>query len=214
MPKTADQRLNDIAKGGTWAFADNWTTMTSTIQKDLSAPIFKRDGDVAGMAKRLDVAQAKFKEFRDKKENARKLFDTSQLLKFEAQEADLRKELDDIQMDASQTIKSTAGGTVDDMMESWEEALKATQDEAKERKAVFDNWIKADAAACKTMSDIIGKVHKEITAANDGLKSTNAELNSLEAEVRAAIVRYEKTALDMNRKDIADKVRKYLTVFS
>ena len=37
--------------------------------------------------------------------------------------------------------------------------------------------------------------------------SSNNEMNALEGQIRAAVINYQKTALDMDRKDIADEVR-------
>lgn len=46
-----------------------------------------------------------------------------------------------------------------------------------------------------------------------GLASSNQELNTLEAQIRGIFAKYQKTALDMNRNDIADAVRSFLNAF-
>ena len=91
--------------------------------------------------------------------------------------------------------------------------MKAQQDLNKERKAIFDRMIKLGDDFMKHLHDSIGKVKKEVDAAKAGLTSTNTELNTLEAQIRAIIVKYQKTALDMDRKEIAAAVRGFLTVF-
>ena len=56
-------------------------------------------------------------------------------------------------------------------------------------------------------------VKKEVAAANAGLTSTNNEMNALEGQIRNAVVAYQKVAIDMDKKEIADAVRKFLGVF-
>jgi len=65
----------------------------------------------------------------------------------------------------------------------------------------------------KSMSDTISKVRKELDAAKSAMNSANADLNSLEAQMRAAVVNYDKVAISMNRPEIAKAVRSFIEVF-
>jgi DNA repair exonuclease SbcCD ATPase subunit len=215
MAKTAEQRIKD----GYQKFDGpdmGWTSTFVAKYPPLNTPIFKKNGDIGALAKRFVTVQSKFEEYDKKKEAAADLFDagSKQLDKLDTEDEGLRKELDDINADEVAAQKAPSSSKVEDVLHAWEEGFKALQDMIKERKGVFDRWVKLDANYAKIEADLIAKVKKEVDAAKAGLNSTNAELNSLEAEIRAVNVKYQKTALDMDRKDIADAVRKFLTVFT
>jgi chromosome segregation ATPase len=215
MAKTAEQRAKELASAAKFAGDDmGWSVFVSTYPP-LNTPIFKKNGDIGALAKRFVTVQSKFEEFEKKKESAADLFDAGekQVEKMDTESGGLQKELDDIVEDESKSVKVGSSDNVEDQINNWEEHLKSSQDLAKERKGIFDRWMKLDANYDKVEADMIAKVKKAVSEAKAGLNSTNAELNSLEAQIRAADVKYQKTALDMSRKDIADAVRKFLAVF-
>lgn len=216
MAKSVEQRAKELDDGVTWVLANVWPTETAAFQKELSAPIFKKNGDVGSLAKRFDAAQTKFDQNRQKKDDAKKFFETgeAQVDKLKTQGDGLKKELDDIIKDERASRKMIGDAEkVEDILNNWEESFKAQQDLNKERKSIFDNLMKVSEGVAKAQSDTISKVKKEVDAAKAGMNSANSELNSLEAQIRAVIVKYQATALDMDRKDIADAVRGFLHVF-
>jgi chromosome segregation ATPase len=215
MAKSVEQRTKEL-EDEVSNLTSVWSSDTAAFRKELDAPIFKKNGDVASLARRFDTTQLKFLENDRKKDDAKKFFDTgmTQVDKLKTQGDGLRKELDDIVKDEGASRKMVADAEkVEDLLNNWEETLKAQQDMNKERKAIFDNLMKVYEGVAKVQSDTISKVKKEVDAAKAGMNSANSELNSLEAQIRAVIVKYQKTALDMDRKDIADAVRGVLQVF-
>ena len=64
-------------------------------------------------------------------------------------------------------MKQPPNVTSDDpqaVIAAWEDDLRASQDQDKARKAVFDRWTKLNTAYEKAVSDVIGKVKKEVAA--------------------------------------------------
>lgn len=214
MAKTAEQRAKDLDAGVTWVLDTAWGDVASKF-KEVNTPIFKKNGDIGALAKRYDGVVSKFEAFRTQLDKAGDIFDSGgkQLDKMEEEEAGLQKELDDIDADSQKSIKQTGSAKIEDQINDWEESLKANQDVTKERKAVFERWMKLDAAYDKAQADLIAKAKKAVDAAKAGMNSTNAELNNLEGQMRAINAKYQKVALDMSRKDIADGVRGFLAIF-
>jgi hypothetical protein len=72
---------------------------------------------------------------------------------------------------------------------------------------------KLDESYDKSMADTIAKARKEIDAANAVMNSANTDLNNLEAQIRAAVVNYDRVAISKNKPEIAKAVRAVLKVF-
>ena len=217
MAKSVEQRTKELVEPTTRAYlVSNWNEATSAYSKDLNAPIFKKLGDIAGLAKRYDAAADNFIKFDRKKDDAKKLFDSGfpNVEKPGKQLQGLNKELEDIVKDETASLSKVKNASkAEDLLNDWEEALKGQQDLNKERKAIFDRMLKLGEDVAKARADVIASVKKEIDAAKAGLTSTNNELNTLEAQIRSAVINYQKTAIDMDKKEIADAVRGFLSVF-
>ena len=97
MAKSVEQRTKELVDSTTRCFlVSNWTDDTAAYAKDLNAPIFKKLGDIAGMAKRYDAAADGFIKFDKKKDESKKLFDAAEpnLGKLVKESEGLKKELD------------------------------------------------------------------------------------------------------------------------
>ena len=78
MARSVEQRIKELVEPNTRAYAvTNWNDSTSNFAKDLNAPIFKKSGDVASLAKKFDVAGDNFIAASKKKDDSKSLFDTS-----------------------------------------------------------------------------------------------------------------------------------------
>lgn len=214
MARSVEQRIKELVEPTTRAYlVADWTSNTSGFSKELNAPIFKKSGDVAALAKRYDTAADNFINSAKKKDDAKKLFEASQapMAKSVKEFVGLKKELEDISSDENASLKLIADAAkTEDILSNWEEGLKAQQDLNKLRKTIFDRMLKCGEEYAKQQVDTIGKVKKEIATVQASLAGANNEMNALEAQIRAIIVNYQKTALEMDRKDIADAVRGYL----
>ena len=184
--------------------------------KELDAPIFKKAGDIGALAKRYDAASKSFIDFGKKKEDARDLFAASgkQRDGVGSKIDDLKGELDKIGPDEQKSLKSIDDPQdVDEGFKNLLETIKGQQDLNKTKKAIFDNLMRLYDSSLKLLVDLRDKVKKEIDAANAGMAKANADMNTAEAQIRSAVVSYEKTAFDMDRKEIAAEVRKLLAEF-
>jgi chromosome segregation ATPase len=217
MAKTVEKRIKELVDSTTRTFlVKNWAEASSPYSKDLNAPIFKKLGDIATLAKRYDAAAETFIKFDKKKNDAIKLFDapSSNLEKIIKQVVGLKKELEEILKDeGASTSLVKDPKKVEDHLNNWEEGLKVMQSVNKERKAIFDRIMKLGEEYAKTQTDAIGNVKKEVAVAMAGLAGSNNELNALEAQMRSAVVNYQKTAIDMDKKEIADAVRGFVNSF-
>ncbi len=214
MAKSVEQRTKELDIRV--YLVASWTERTAAYKKELDAPIFKKLGDVAGLAKRYDTATDNFIKFDKSKDDAKNLFTdgATAVGKIDKLGEGLIKEQADLVKEGRSTLSLVKDATkIEDRLNNWEEVLKGQQDVNKERKAVFDRIMKLGDDRLKAITDVIGKVRKEVDAAKAGLTSTNNELNTLEAQIRSAIVNYQKTAIDMDKKEIADAVRGFLGVF-
>jgi chromosome segregation ATPase len=216
MTKTADQREKDLKDGPTWVVVTAWSQAISGVQKDLNAPIFLKSGNVGALADRYDKLQSEFNKNREKKSAAVDLFDTTngQLDKIEKEVDGLAKEIGAIAKDENASVKTQTSDDPQAVITEWENTLKASQDQDKATKVVFDRWTKLNANYDKVMSDAIAKVKKDVAAAQAGLNSTNTQLNALEGEMRKVVGAYQNTATEMNRQDIASAVRGFLAIFA
>lgn len=216
MAKSVDQRTKEMNEDRIFNFVNNWDSDTGKFKKELDAPNFRSQGNMVALCASFDKAQSTFEQNMQRKEDAKKFFDAgqAQLEKGRAQQDSFKKDLDDIVADAAKSRNTVDDADkVEDILKNWEETLKAQQDLNKERKSIFDNWIKADANHLKVITDTIDKVKKEINAAKSVLESTNAQLNGLESQIRALVTKYDNTARSMNRPEIGAAVRGFLHVF-
>jgi len=216
MAKTVEQRTKELVDSTTTSsLLATWNGIISDTP-DLNAPIYKRQGDMAGLAKKYDDAAAKFIKAAKRKDDAKKLFATGagQLDKLRTQSDGLKKELEDASKDEGKSLQTVDDAKkVEDLINNWEEAIKAQTDLNKERKTIYDNLGKVGDNYLKGLTDTVGKVKKEVEAAKAELNSTNGEMNALEAQVRATSVKYQKIAIDSNKKDVADAARGIVTFF-
>jgi hypothetical protein len=216
MTKTADQREKDLKEGVTSSVASAWSDAASKFQKDLNAPIFLKNGNVAALVARYDKLQEEFDKSRVKKKLSVDVFEAadSQIEKFSTEGEGLLKELTDIANDesASYTVKDADDPQA--VITNWENALKAGQGTNKAQKAVFARWEKLGASVEKIAADAIAKAKKEVASAQAVLNSTNSQLNATEGEIRKVIGLYQNVATDMNRQDIASAVRGFLAIFA
>ena len=89
--------------------------------------------------------------------------------------------------------------------------IKIMQDLNSERQSIFDNLMKAYDARLKLLVDAHDKMEKAVDAANADLDKANKDMDAAETEIRKCIRSYYATALDMNKKDMADAVNKLVT---
>jgi archaellum component FlaC len=215
MAKSVEQRTKELVDSTTRCFlVSAWAEIAADYKKDLDSPKFKGQGDMAGFAKRYDTAADNFIKADQRKQDAKKLFSAAELDKLRKSNEGLKNELEQVSKDEGASLRTTDNATkVEDILNNWEEALKAQQDLNKMRKIIYDKLMKSGEDYAKALNDGIGKVKKEIDAAKAGLGASNNELNALEGQIRATVVKYQKVALDMDRKEIADAVRGFLACF-
>ena len=212
MAKSVEQRTKELVEPTTKVvLVSTWNDIVAECGKDLGAPIFKKLGDIAGMCKRDN-----FIKYDKKRDDARKLLDTpnATMAKLAKQNAGLKQELVDIGNDMDGTLSLVKDAQkIEDILNNWEEALKSQLEINKERKAITDKMAKVCEEYAKCQADGVSGITKEVTAAKALMTSTNNELNTLESQIRTADVAYQKTAIDMDKKEIADKVRSLLNCF-
>jgi hypothetical protein len=217
MAKSVEQRIKDLVEPTTRAYvAKNWAQIVSSFSKELSAPIFKKLGDIAPLAKRYDAAGDTFIAAAKKKDEAKNLFNdaVAKLTKLGTEIDGLKKELDDVFKDESASLSvNKEAKTVEEYIDTWEERVKGQQDMNKMRKVVFDRWMKLSEEILRVRTDASANVKKAAAAAQAAMASSNNEMNATEAQMRAMVINYQKTALDMDRKDIADEVRGLIVSF-
>ena len=215
MAKSVDQRKKELVDSTTTFSLLEWWNNILGENADLKAPIYRNQGDIAGLAKKYDEGAKKFLAADKRKKDSQKLFEggMAQLEKLRAQNEGLKKELDDIVKDEGKSQQIADVKDVDDAINNWEEALKAQNDLNKERKTIYDNMAKVGENYSKALTDATGKVKKEVAAANADFASSNNEMNALEAQIRNIVVKYQKVAIDSNKKNLADAVRGILTAF-
>lgn len=212
MAKTPEQRIQELKDGVTWVVANVWDTETANVRKDLDASAYK---NISALAKRYDAAQTKFSRGVDKKDKAKESFDklSPELDKIEKQLEALYKTVDGLADEASATIKSKPGDSVEDVTAHWEELLKGSQGQTKECKACFDQISKLNESFDKLIADTLAKVRTQTDAAKTELSSANNELNGLEAQIRSAVIAAEGAAIKQNKPDVAKAVKAVLKVF-
>jgi SMC interacting uncharacterized protein involved in chromosome segregation len=192
-----------------------WDKAIAKLQKDITAPEFKKIGDIKALAHQFDVIQNKFEGIRNERDDAERFIESGwkEFAKLGARTASLQDQLKTLFDDARTTVKSSQARTLEDKLNNWEELLKEHTDLNKETKNVFDEILKVGADRVKMISDTGAMVQAALKSGNSKLAGLNTELNGLENQIRSAAVKYQKAALDMNRKDIADAARGFLKVF-
>jgi len=214
MPKSLEQRTKDLNEPAQVEGA--WAVIRSKYQKDLDAPIFKRAGDITGQAKHYDAASKAFIDAGHRKDDAKAGFAdlVKQLNDQLGKIGEMREEFQKIEEDEAASQKRTPStGSVDDALAGWNETIKAQQDTNKTVKSVCDNLVKMYDNHLKTMIAGRDKVKKEVDTANAALAKANADMNTAEAQIRSTVVKYEKAAFDIGKREIADGVRKLLIEF-
>ncbi len=212
MAKTPEQRVQELHDGVTWVVANIWEAETSKFSKDIDASVLK---NVAGLAKRYDATQTKFSQSIDKKDKTKGAFDKlgTELDKNEKQAGALYKRLDELAGEASASQHVKAGDTVDDVLSNWEELLKVSLGQSKECKSCFDQIAKLNDSYDKMTADGIAKARTQINGVKAEMSSANSELNSLEAQIRSAVVNFAGVAISKNKPDAAKAVKAVLKVF-
>ncbi|MBL0087422.1 MAG: hypothetical protein IPP44_12210 [Ideonella sp.] len=212
MAKTPDQRVKELKSNVTWVVANVWDTETAKVRRDLDASAYKT---IAGLAKRFDAVQDKFREGIEKQDKSKDLADKpgGDLSKMNQQIEALFKTLDGLRAEAGATVKSKSGDGIDDLISYWEESLKTNQAITKESKACFDQLSKLYETYDKLVADTIGKVRAQADAAKSEMSRANNELNALEAQIRSAVINCEAAAIKQNKLDVAKAVKAVLKVF-
>lgn len=214
MATTVEERIKEM-DAAQREIAPAWDKAIVKFQKDIAAPAFKKNGDIRALAQHFDSVQSKFEGTRNAREDAGDLIEAgwTEFMKMGARTAGLENQLKTLFDDARASVKSTQSKTLDDRLNGWEELLKEHRDLNKEKKNIFDEIVKVGADRVKMISDTSAKVQAAMKSANERLATYNTELNRAEEQIRSAAVKYQKTANDMSRQDIADAVRGFLKVF-
>jgi hypothetical protein len=120
----------------------------------------------------------------------------------------LNKELDGVKDDEKASLKTSGGTDPEDYLERLENLVKGQEDVNKARESIQDNLMKAAESV-----DAQEKMEKAINTANSDLDKANKDIDVAEQDIRKCVRAYYSTALDMNKKDMADAVNKLLTEF-
>jgi len=215
MATTVEERIREMGAARR-EITPAWEKAITKFKKDIAAPPFKKNGDVEALAHRFDVAQNKFEGTRNERDGADKFLEDGwdAYMKLGVKTGSLERELQQISADAFAATKSNRNPKdLEDRLNNWEEMFKRYRETSKEQKNIFDEINKVDNDRLKLLSDTSAKVRAAMKSGNSKLATFNAELNKLEEQIRVTVVKYQKTALDMNRSDIADAVRGFLKVF-
>jgi len=214
LATTVDERIREMDAARREIEAA-WDKAVAKFQKDIAAPAFKKIGDIKALAHEFDVVQSKFEGTRNTRDDAEQLIEDgwTEFIKLGARTQTLQVQLTRIFDDARASVKSRPPKTLEDKLNNWDELLKEHRDLNKETKDIFDEILKVGADRVKMISDTGAKVQAAMKSGNSRLASFNAELNGLEDQIRSAVMKYQKAALDINRKDTADAVRGFLKVF-
>lgn len=212
MGKTRDQRAKELTKPS--AVRAAWGAVNAKY-KELNAPIFLKLGNIAGRAKDYDDASKGFLDAMKKREESVKIADDckKQLDANGKKIDDLNKELDSTKDDLEASLKVAGGGQAEDWLETLDNSIKVQQDMNKAKETIFDNLVKAQDARLKVLTDAHDKMEKAIDSANADLDKANKDMDAAENDIRKFIRSYYATALDMNKKDMADAVNKLVTEF-
>lgn len=214
MGKTRDQRLKELTKPS--AVLAAWNAIKGAAKGQLDAPIFKKLGDMGARAQEYDKATAAFLATAKKKDDAKKIYldGAKQVQSGDGKIDGLVKSIDDVAKDENASIKTSELNTPEDMLKYLDDLIKGQTDLNKERQSIFDNLMKAYDARLKTLNDASDKLQKAVDAANSELDRANKDIDDAEQEIRKLVRTYYTTALDIDRKDVADGVNKLLAEFA
>jgi hypothetical protein len=197
--KTFMEREYELARRFKSA-ASEWGKAISGFEKDLKAPIFLKNGNVAALASAYDALQQKFVSEIKKMDAARD--DFAELVKQvedrAAAKAVSQKRLYDIVGDANALLQRYPDKA--DQIAIWETWFKDVEDGQKQEKAVFDQWTKLSANIETVISAAIAKAKKDRGSQEIG--ATNDQLNALEKRMRDMVAAYSNTATSINGQDI------------
>jgi hypothetical protein len=212
MGKTREQRAKELTKPS--AVRAAWGAVNAKY-KELNAPIFLKLGNIAGSAKDYDDATKAFLDAVKKKGETIKIFDECAKQKETvAKKFDgLNKELDSVKDDEKASLKTSGGTDPEDYLERLENLVKGQEDLNKARQSIQDNLMKTAESIVKLYVDAQDKMEKAINTANSDLDKANKDMDVAEQDIRKCVRAYYSTALDMNKKDMADAVNKLLTEF-
>ena len=213
MAKTREQRTKELTKPS--AVRAAWGAINAKY-KDFNAPIFLKIGNIAGRAKDYDDATKAFLDtVKKKKDDTVKMVD--ELQKQWNSSSDkidgLIKEIASTGDDATAGKKLSGGDEPEDTLESVEEGVKIADTLLPERQSFVDNLMKAYKTRLPQASDGRDKLQKTIDTANSTLDKANKDMDSAEQDIRKFVRGYYKTALDMDKKDMADAVNKLIGEF-
>jgi chromosome segregation ATPase len=215
MAATVEERIKEMETARR-DIEPAWAKAIAKFQKDIAAPAFKKVGDIDALALQFDGVQTKFEGTRNMRDDAGDFIDEGykEFMKFGNQIGNLQDKVGTLFDSARASVKSGSGSKkLEYRLNSWDELLKEHRDLSGETKNFFDQIVKLQADRVKMISDTSNKVHAEMTSGDKRLAAYNAELNKLEDLIRSTAVKYQKTANDMNRSDIADAVRGFLKAF-
>ncbi len=213
MAKSVEQRTQELTDPSDIAGA--WAGISGKF-KELNAPIFKKNGDIAAVAKRYDGLTKTFLDAVEKKDDVSKIADAGgkQAAASASKIGEMKGEIDKVWADEKQSRKAAADPkTPEEIFENFDELVKVYRDVITTRKSVFDNILKLSDQYIKGLTDTRDKIKKALDASGAVLSKANAELDATEGQIRKMVVAYQKVAFAMDRRDIADAVRQLLLEF-
>jgi hypothetical protein len=148
MPKTLEQRAQERHAGAAdISLLVEWNRATAKIPLTTLKDLRSKIGDVEQLAGHFDSVGANFDELRRKTEPAGGFFDAAQkqLDKWDQEEDSLEKELIQTAADRRRAVKPPSSTKVEDILAYWEKDLKSDQELSRERKVIFERWMKLDA---------------------------------------------------------------------
>jgi hypothetical protein len=213
MAKTREQRKKELTKPS--AIRAAWGAINGKY-KDLNAPIFQKIGNIAGRAKDYDDASKLFLDtVKKKKDDSDKII--ADLLKVWNSGGDkidgLIKEIANTGDDAVAGKKLSGGDEPEDSLEQVEETVKTADTLVTERQSIVDNLMKTYKTRLQQLSDGQDKLQKTIDGANATLDQANKDMDSAEQDIRKYVKSYYATALDLDKKEMAEAVNKLLGEF-
>jgi len=209
--KTFSERQIGLMRSFT-SVASEWRKAISGFEKDLKAPVFLKNGNVAALASQYDALQQKF--IGEMKKMAAASDDFADLVKQVEQRRAakdvLQKKLDGIVGGANAPLDHYPD--INDLIAIWETWFKDVQRGHKEEKAVFDQWTKLSANIETVIAAAIATAKRD--RGSEDIGATNDQLNALEKRMQDTAAAYSNTATSINRQDIASAMRKFLAVLA
>jgi chromosome segregation ATPase len=213
LAKSREQRTKELTKPS--AVRAAWGAINGKY-KDLNAPIFLKIGNIAARAKDYDDATKDFLDaIKKKNDDAAKIY--NEVKKQWGSGSDkidgLIKEITDTRDDAEAGRKLAGGDGPEDWLEMVDENVKTAENLISERQSIVDNLMKAYKTRLQQLSDGQDKLQKTIDTANAAMDKANKDIDSAEQDIRKFVRGYYTTALDMDKKEMADAVNKLIGEF-